>query len=74
MAIVKNPMSKNLVVNAEAGIAANGSVKIKAYNFSGVNQEATDENVYAVGVALGGLIQGDTDSIYVVEKAELLQD
>lgn len=74
MAITKNPVSKSLVINAEAGMDSTGSIKFKAYSFSGVNQDAADQNVYDVGVALGGLMNGETDSIFVTEKVELIQD
>lgn len=74
MAISKNILSKNLVVNAEAGMDASGNIKFKAYSFSGVNQAATNDAIYAVGTALAGLMNGEAESICVVEKVELLED
>lgn len=73
MAVDKIILKKNLTVNAGAGLDEKGNVKVKAFNFSGVNMAASDDNLYAVGAALASLINGDTESITVSEKDELLE-
>lgn len=74
MAVIKSILRKTLSVNAGAGLDEKGNVKIKAFNFTGVNQAATDDNLYAVGSALAGLMAGDVESIQVTEKHELVEE
>ena len=73
MAVDKIALKKTLTINAGAGLDEKGNVKVKAFNFNGVNTAAVDDNIYAVGAGLSSLMKGDTESIQVTEKYELLE-
>ena len=74
MAVTKELLKQTLSVNVEDGILASGAVKIKCVSFTGINPNATDANVYAAGVALGGLMDNDVNSINLTEKSDLFED
>ena len=57
MAVNKKMEKSVLCLKAQTGSTANGMPKYKAYSFANVATTATDEDVHAVGVALGGLFQ-----------------
>ena len=70
--VEKQIVSRTLSVNKENGLNADGSVKLKAYNFSGIKTDATDAVLSTAGNALAGLIDGVSDNIGVTEKFELV--
>lgn len=73
MAINKTILRKTLCVNGSVGFDEKGNVKLKAYNYNGINKEASDDDLYAVGNALASLMAGDVESIHVTEKDELAE-
>ncbi|WP_067930026.1 DUF1659 domain-containing protein [Alicyclobacillus kakegawensis] len=50
-----NPLSTRLQIQVQTGTMADGSPKIGTYSFANVSPQASDDDVLAVGQALGAL-------------------
>lgn len=71
MAITQEILKRSLSINVEDGVTAGGLPKTKAHTYSGIKDEATDENLHKAGEALGGLMKKTVQSISLTQKAEL---
>ena len=65
MAIEKSLAKRTLSVNVKDGVNSDGSDKIKA--------DATVENIFAAGTALGSLMAQEVVDIALTEKATLTE-
>jgi len=74
MAVVQSILKKTLTVNAGAGLDEKGNVKIKAFNFNGINTAAEADALYSVGSGLASLMSGDVASIQYTDKFELVEE
>ncbi len=72
MAITADILNRTLSIAVEDGMMADGSTpKLKSYNFTGVSPDATLENLYKAGDALGGLMKPTVDGVRLTEKSDL---
>lgn len=73
MAITENVTKKTLLINVVNGYDDEGEAVIKTYTYSGIKNAAAAEGMYAVGAALGGLMDKDLDSVGQTETSELTE-
>ena len=68
MAIAKTIAKRTMTINVLDGPTSTGANKYKAHNYPKVKEAASDEDVYAVGVAIAGLIDAELSDISITEK------
>ena len=73
MAIEKVIARRTLSVYVVDGTNGDGSEKLKAHSFSKVKDTASDEDVYAVASALGGLMSKPVSDVTITEKSTLTE-
>ena len=73
MAIEKSLAKRTLSVNVKDGVNSDGSDKIKACNYNKIKEGASVEDIFAVGTAMGGLMDKEVVEITVTEKSTLTQ-
>ena len=73
MAIEKVMAKRTLGIYVKDGVKADGTDKLKAHNYSGVKDTATDENIFAVGQSLSTLMAKDLVEVAITEKSTLTQ-
>ena len=73
MAIAKTIAKRTMTINVLDGLTSTGANKYKAHNYPKVKEAASDEDVYAVGVAIAGLIDAELSDISITEKAILTE-
>ena len=73
MAVEKTLAKRTLSINVKDGVSTNGSDKFKAHNYSNIKEGATDEDIFAVGMALAGLINKEVSDVSVTEKSILTE-
>jgi hypothetical protein len=74
MAVNSTILDSALVVRYKTGIDAKGNDILKNQRFNSLKVDSSDENAYAVGVAIGGLlafpmvdVQRENDALLTVE-------
>ena len=73
MAIEKTIAKRTLGINVKDGVKADGTDKLKAHNYGGVKDTATDENIFAVGQSLSTLMAKDLVEVAITDRATLTQ-
>ena len=71
MAIEMNLLKRNLVINVEDGVTDEGKPKLKARTYTGIKGDATVDALFAVGTAIGSLMQAQVSSITLSDKSAL---
>jgi hypothetical protein len=61
------PMSRHLQLQFQVGTTASGLPKVKGYNFAHISPQALDDDLLAVGQALGALF---TDALHEVVRVD----
>lgn len=74
MAINREIVKRSLVLVIEDGVNDDGTTKYKNRTYSGIKGDATVDNIFQVGKALGGLHEAAVNSIMLSEKAELAEE
>lgn len=74
MAINKEIVKRSLVLVIEDGQNDDGTTKYKNRTYGGIKGDATVDNIFQVGKALGGLHEATVNSILLSEKAELAEE
>lgn len=70
----KEILKRSLVLSVEDGKNGDGSTKYKNRTFSGIKGDATVDNIFAAGKALGGLLEKDVQGVMLNEKCELSEE
>ena len=73
MAIEKVMAKRTLGIYVKDGVKADGTDKLKAHNYGGVKDTATDEDIYAVVQSLSTLMAQDMGEVAITEKSTLTQ-
>ena len=73
MAIEKVIAKRTLNLYVVNGTNADGSEKLKAHSFAKVKDSASNEDVYAVATAIGGLMETPVVEIGITEKSTLTE-
>ena len=73
MAIEKVIAKRTLNLYVVNGTNADGSKKLKAHSFAKVKDSASNEDVYAVATAIGGLMETPVVEVGVTEKTTLTE-
>ena len=73
MAIEKTIAKRTLNINVKDGVTTSGADKFKAHNYPNVKDDASVEDVFAVGTAIAGLIDKELSDISITEKAVLTE-
>lgn len=63
MTVKSTKTQSTLVIKFKAGVNTNGEDVIKSQRFSKIKVTGTDEDVFALGTALGGLLENDIAGI-----------
>ncbi|MDO4179589.1 MAG: DUF1659 domain-containing protein [Phascolarctobacterium sp.] len=61
-------------VSVEGALNSDGTIKLRTLSYSGINDTATDDNIYNVGVALGSCCAGGAQAVVLTEKYDLVQE
>lgn len=69
--IDKELLKRSMIINIENGVDENGQTKYKTKTFNGIKEEASLENIHAVGTAVGGLLDAAVKDIELSEKSAL---
>jgi len=73
MAVIRNPQTGSIGIKVQSGLNAVGQPQYKTLHYSNVKAGASDQDVFAIGVALGGLQTYPVDSISRTETSELVE-
>ena len=73
MAITKDFDKSSLSIEVEAGTTTSGSTIYRKKSFSGLTQEATPENIFAVAEAIRGILKNPT-RYYFINDVSLLNN
>ena len=73
MAIEKTIAKRTLGINVKDGVTTSGADKYKCHNYPNVKDTATAEDVFAVGVAMAGLIDKELSDVSITEKTVLTE-
>ncbi|MCL6548797.1 MAG: DUF1659 domain-containing protein [Alicyclobacillus sp.] len=65
------PISRHLQIQFQAGTSSTGRPLVKSHNYPHVNPNAADDDVLAVGQALGGLFSDPVFQIARVDQTGL---
>ena len=71
MAIEKTIAKRTLGINVKDGYTASGTDKFKCHNYPNVKETASNEDIFAVGNSIAGLINKELSDISVIEKSML---
>ena len=71
MAIEKTIAKRTLGINVKDGYTASGTDKFKCHNYPNVKETASNEDIFAVGNSIAGLINKELSDISVTEKSML---
>lgn len=71
MAVSNMKNNTALVIRFEKGQNLDGSTKIVSQKFSNISSSASDESIYAVGAAIGGILIGKMAEIKKIEDYTL---
>ncbi|WP_026961550.1 DUF1659 domain-containing protein [Alicyclobacillus herbarius] len=66
-----NPLSCRLQIQVQTGTMADGSPKLGTYSFANVSPQASEDDVLAVGQALGALFADPLVQVVRVEQDAL---
>ena len=73
MAIEKVVAKRTLGIYVKDGVKADGTDKLKAHNYGGVKDTATDEDIFAVDQSLSTLMVMDLVDVAITDRATLTQ-
>lgn len=73
MAVEKSLAKRSMAINVKDGVNSDGTDKIKACNYNKIKEGASVEDIFAVGTAMGGLMDKEVVEITVTEKSTLTQ-
>ena len=73
MAIEKVMAKRTLGIYVKDGLKADGTDKLKAHNYGGVKDTATEENYFAVEQSLSTLMAKDLVEVAITDRATLTQ-
>ena len=73
MAIEKVVAKRTLGIYVKDGVKADGTDKLKAHNYGGVKDTATDEDSFAVGQSRSTLMAKDLVEVAITDRATLTQ-
>ena len=73
MAIEKVVAKRTLGIYVKDGVKADGTDKLKAHNYGGVKDTATDEDIFAVVQSLCSLLSKDLVEVAITDRATLTQ-
>lgn len=68
MAVISEMLSRTLTLGIKNGTTATGEDKIKNYNYTHINLEATDEALHTTAVNIGSLMANDLKKVFCTEK------
>ena len=71
MAIEKAIAKRTLSINVKDGVTTSGADKFKAHNYPNVKETASNEDIFAVGNSIAGLINKELSDISITEKSML---
>lgn len=74
MTVQKYVTKKSMQLLMVTGHDTDGKALTKSYSYSGVKNEAADNNVYDTANALAGLMTSDLGNVYCTEKNELIDE
>lgn len=74
MAVAKADETTKLILKVEAGIGASGQMTYKERGFANFNPILTDEDMFAIGTAIGALSAQNVGSINRQDKAVLVEE
>lgn len=73
MAANYNVTARTLTINVENGVNADGSARVKAYTYSGIDVNATADNMALAGNALASLMDSPLSGLATRVTSEILE-
>lgn len=73
MAIVASPVQATLRLVVETGVDDRGNPVYRSRSYNRVKPESSEQDVYAVAVALAGLQQNPLQGVQLVKTLELME-